>query len=198
MGMSAGDVSKCVVRWNPSTSDKHIDLPMSKRKLNNFHLKCRIESGSASNKAHVDENSAGPSSVVDVIEYCSSSSDDEDENEDEESMGVDVSSNNVLDELDSIMAESGNACCHIEKKNVHVKWPCILVSNHLFHPYRCTLNRNLSNALNLCFQIILFVPFCSGLMHLTLATYKAIKPSEVWAFQCCYSHFNVSCSINDY
>ena len=38
MGMSAGS----------SISDKHIDLPMSKRKLNNFHPKCGIESGSAS------------------------------------------------------------------------------------------------------------------------------------------------------
>ena len=38
IGMSAGDVSKCVVRWKSSTSDQHIDLPMSTRKLNNlFH-----------------------------------------------------------------------------------------------------------------------------------------------------------------
>ena len=38
IGMSAGDVSKCVVTWKSSTSDQYIDLPMSTRKLNNlFH-----------------------------------------------------------------------------------------------------------------------------------------------------------------
>ena len=36
IGMSAGDVSKCVVKWKSSTSDQYIDLPMSTRKLNNF------------------------------------------------------------------------------------------------------------------------------------------------------------------
>ena len=69
-----------------------------REKNNLFHPKCRIESGSASKKARVDENSAGPSSVVDVIESCSSSSDDEDEDDNEDGMGVDVSSDNVLDE----------------------------------------------------------------------------------------------------
>ena len=94
MGVSAGDVSKCVVRWKTSTSDQHIDLPMSRRKLNNlFYPTCEGSraSGSASKKARIDENSAGPSSVVYVIESCSSSSDDDDEIEDEESMGVDGS-----------------------------------------------------------------------------------------------------------
>ena len=88
------------MRWKSSTSDQFTDLPMSKRKLTNFHPKCGIESGSASEKARVDENSAGPSSsVVDVIEYCSSSSDNEDKDEDEKGTGVDDSSDNVLDEL---------------------------------------------------------------------------------------------------
>ena len=83
MGMSAGDVTKCIVRWKSAsaTSDRYVDLPMPKRKLNN--LFSEVESGSASKKAHVDDNSAGLSSVP-VVESCSSSSDD-DEDADEDS-----------------------------------------------------------------------------------------------------------------
>ena len=93
MGMSAGDVTKCIVRWKSAsaTSDRYVDLPMPKRKLNN--LFSEVESGSAPKKARVDDNSAGLSSVP-VVESCSSSSgDDEDADEDsasqqdEEGMG---------------------------------------------------------------------------------------------------------------
>ena len=33
IGMSAGDVSKCVVTWNSSTSDQHINLPNVYKKI---------------------------------------------------------------------------------------------------------------------------------------------------------------------
>ena len=188
MGMSVGDVPKCIVRWKSASaaSDRYVDLPMPKRKLNNlFNLNLNLI---------VDDNSAGLSSVS-VVESCSSSSDD-DEDADEDSAS----------QQDEEGTGFGNVLVNGRK------WDCMPPHLNIACPRKVAMHPRVKPSISIStdsqpiqyFESMFPNHLASSILQWTnatpLATGKAIRPSEFWAFVAIQLSMSVVKlpTINDY
>ena len=134
---------------------------------------------------------------MDVIESCSSSSDNEDK--DEESMGVDASSDNVLDEL-----EVNGRKWECMRPHLNVECPHKVAMHPCVKPSIASISMHTELQPIQYFESMFPNRLVSSILQWTnappLTTYKVIKPSEFWVFIAIHLSMSVvkHPTINDY